>query len=75
MEYKAWAEREIIKGITFRANFRHNDYQFVTKNGYDIYNFAYYKNPDSVNISNKFNITTINLKPVFLLNNNLFLGT
>ena len=62
MEYKAWAEREIIKGITFRANFRHNDYQFVTKNGYDIYNFAYYKNPDSVNISNKFNITTINLE-------------
>lgn len=61
-EYKAWAEREVIKGITFRANFRHNDYQFVTRDGYDRFNFAYYKNPDSVNISNKFSITTINLE-------------
>ena len=61
-EYKAWAEREVIKGITLKANFRHNDYQFVTRDGYDRYNFAYYKNPDSANISNKFSITTINLE-------------
>jgi hypothetical protein len=61
-EYKAWAERELFKGFTFRTNFRHNDYQFVTRDGYDKYNFAYYKNPDSVNISNKFSITTINLE-------------
>jgi hypothetical protein len=61
-EYKAWAEREVFKGITFRANFRHNDYQFVTREGYDRYNFAYYKNPDSANISNKFSVTTINLE-------------
>lgn len=61
-EYKAWAEKEVFKGITLRANFRHNDYQFVTRDGYDRYNFAYYKNPDSANISNKFSVTTINLE-------------
>jgi hypothetical protein len=61
-EYKVWAEREIIKGITLRANFRHNDYQFVTKDGYDRFNFAFYKNPYTNDISNRFSITTLNLE-------------
>ena len=61
-EYKAWAEREVFKGITFRANFRHNDYQFETRDGYDRFNFAYYKNPADSVISNEFSITTINLE-------------
>ncbi len=62
LEYKAWAEREVIKGITLSANFRHNDYQFVTKSNYDRFNFAYYKNPETEFISNKFSITTLNIE-------------
>lgn len=61
-EYKAWAEREVFKGITFRANFRHNDYQFVTRPDYDKYNFVFYKNPVTQQVSDKFSITTINLE-------------
>jgi len=61
-EYKVWAEREIIKGVTLRANVRHNDYQFVTRPEYDRFNFAFYENPYSKIISNKFSITTINLE-------------
>jgi hypothetical protein len=58
-EYKAWAEREITKGITLRANFRHNDYKFED---YRNYVFRYYKNPSTGEISSKFSITSINLE-------------
>ncbi|MFM9946086.1 MAG: DUF5686 family protein, partial [Bacteroidia bacterium] len=58
-EYKAWAQREIIKGITLIANFRHNDYEFVPNPSY---NFAFYENPNTMVISNKFSSTTLNLE-------------
>ncbi len=61
-EYKVWGEREVWKGITLRANMRHNDYRFVTKNGYDRYNFAFYKNPTTNQIDSNFSITSINLE-------------
>jgi hypothetical protein len=58
-EYKIWAEREIFKGITLRANLRHNDYTF--KN-YSSYKFLYYKDPETKQLSNAFSTTTINLE-------------
>ncbi|NUM31355.1 MAG: carboxypeptidase-like regulatory domain-containing protein [Bacteroidetes bacterium] len=57
-EYKIFAEREFFKGITFKANMRHNDYQFEPNSKF---NFAYYKNPETDHISNKFSVTTLNL--------------
>ncbi|MCC6720743.1 MAG: carboxypeptidase-like regulatory domain-containing protein [Bacteroidia bacterium] len=57
-QYKIFAEREFIKGITFKANIRHNKYHFEPNSRF---NFAYYKNPETGFISNKFSITTINL--------------
>lgn len=56
-EYKIFAEREFIKGITFKTNMRHNDYHFEPNSKF---NFAYYKNPETDFISNKFSVTTIN---------------
>ena len=58
-EYKVWAQREIIKGITLRASFRHNDYKFED---YSEYNFVYYKNPETGIMSREFSTSTINLE-------------
>lgn len=58
-EYKIWAEREIIKGITLRANLRHNEYTFEK---YSKFRFLYYTNPFTEELSNKFNTTTLNLE-------------
>lgn len=58
-EYKLWAEREIVKGITLRANLRHNDYRFEN---YSNYKFLYYKNPVTKELSREFSTTTLNME-------------
>jgi len=56
--YKAWFEREVIKGITIHAAFKHDDYRFVD---YSSYKFFYYKNLETGDLSQKFNTTSINV--------------